>query len=139
MRVRAVCVARGVVYSCAVLLRGCGCCCGGVRVAALAVTGARGVGGVRAAAAWRARWVLVEGRGWRPVVAAGGALCRLCGRRACGPPVPVLEMSLMPPQAVGAVVMAVPPWCLVRVHGVAGGPRGAAARGAVAVLVWRWR
>ena len=56
-----------------------------------------------------------------------------------GSPVPVLEMSLMPPQAVGAVVTAVPPWCVVRVHGVAGGPRGTAARGAVAVLAWRWR
>ena len=35
MRVRAVCAARSVAYSCAVLLRGCGCCCGGVCVATL--------------------------------------------------------------------------------------------------------
>jgi hypothetical protein len=82
---------------------------------------------------------VMEGWGWRPVVAAGGALCRLCGRCACGSPVSVLEMSLMPLQAVGAVVTAVPPWCVVRVYGVADGPRGTAARGAVAVLAWRWR
>ena len=72
-----------------------------------------------------------EGRGWLPVVGAGGV--------CAGSPVPVLEMSLMPPQAVGAVVTAVPPWRVERVHGVAGGPRGTAARGAVAVLAWRWR
>ena len=69
----------------------------------------------------------------------GRGVVSLCGRCACAPPVPVLEMSLMPPQAVGAVVTAVPPWCVVRVHGVAGCPRGTAARGAVAVLAWRWR
>ena len=61
MRVRAVCAARSVAYSCAVLLRGCGCCCGGVCVATLTVTGARGAEGARAAAAWRARWVLWRG------------------------------------------------------------------------------
>ena len=31
------------------------------------------------------------------------------GRRGCAPPVPVLEMSLMPPQVVGALVAAVSP------------------------------
>ena len=44
----------------------------------------------------------------------------------------------MPPQAVGAVVVALSTSCVVRVHGVAGGPRGTAARGAAAVLARRW-
>ena len=92
-----------------------------------------------------------DGHAWRGGCARGGcvvralgamegvrlASCRrcgrgvvsLCGRCACGSPVPVLETSLMPPQAVGAVVMAMPPWCVVRVHGVAGCPLGTAARG----------
>jgi len=49
-------------------------------------------------------------------------------------------MPSMLPQVVGAVVAAVSPLCLVRVHGVAGGPRGTAARSAAAVLgAWRWR
>ena len=93
----------------------------------------------RARVAWRVRaWRL---RGARAGCCGGVRLasCRRCGRVRAGSPVPVLEMSLMPPQAVGAVVTAVPPWCVVRVHGVAGGPRGTAARGAVAVLAWRWR
>ena len=47
----------------------------------------------------------------------------------------------MPPQVVGAVAAAVSLLCVVRAHGVAGGPRGTAtaARGAAAVLAWRWR
>ena len=55
----------------------------------------------------------------------GRGVASLCGGRcACGLPVPMLEVSLMPPQAVGALVTAVPPSRVVRVHGVAGGPRG---------------
>ena len=69
----------------------------------------------------------------------GRGVASLCGRCACGSPVPVLEMALMPPQAVGAVVTAMSPSRVVRVHGVVGGPRGMAARGAAAVLAWRWR
>ena len=75
------------------------------------------------------------------------ASCRSCGRgvasslerRACAPPVPVIGMPLMLPQVVGAVAAAVSPLVLVLVYGVAGGLRGAVARGAAAVLAWRWR
>ena len=69
----------------------------------------------------------------------GRGVASLLGRRACAPPVPVLVMSLMPLRVVGAVVAAVPLLFVVRAHGVAGGPRGTAARGAAAVLAWRWR
>ena len=54
-------------------------------------------------------------------------------------PVSVLEMLLMSPQAVVAVAAAVSPMCLVRAYGAAGAARGAAARGAAAVLAWRCR
>ena len=60
----------------------------------------------RARVAWRVRaWRL---RGARAGCCGGARLgsCRRCGRGARGSPVPVLEMSLMPPQAVGAVVTA---------------------------------
>ena len=67
----------------------------------------------------------------------GQGVALLLRRRACGPPVPVLEMSLMPPQIVSAVAAAVSLLCVVRAHGVAGGPRGVAAPGAAAELPWR--
>ena len=93
----------------------------------------------RARVAWRVRaWRLRGARAGRD----GGvrlASCRMCGRVCAGSPVPVLEMSSMSPQAVGAAVTALPPWRAERVHGVAGGPRGTAGRGAAAVLAWRWR
>ena len=54
------------------------------------------------------------------------------------PPVPVLEMSLMSPQAVVAVAAAVSPAvCVMRAYDAAGAPRAAAARGAAAVWTWR--
>ena len=58
-------------------------------------------------------------------------------RRACAPPVPVREMLLTLPQAVAAVAAAESPSRLARVHGAVGAPRGAAARGAAALLAWR--
>ena len=61
MRARAVCVARKAAWSRVVVLRGCGCCCGGVRGATLTAPGAHVMGSARVAAAWRARWVLWRG------------------------------------------------------------------------------
>ena len=122
------------------------CCCVAVTAAAAACA-LRLARRRRARVAWRVRVRRLRGACAGRHGGVGLASCRrcgrgvvsLCGRSACGSPVPVLEMSLMPPQAVGAVAMAVSPWCVVRVHGVVGCPRGTAARGAVAVLAWRWR
>ena len=100
-----------------------------------------------ACAPWgvRARWV----QGLRAGCPVGGGVgpCRRRGRGvalpgwrcASVPPVPVLEMSSLLPLVLGAVAADVSPRRLVHAHGVAGGVRGTAARGAVAVLAWRWR
>ena len=73
MRARAVCVARKAAWSRVVLPFGCGCCCGGVCVATLPVAGARGVEGARVGGGCVVRALgAVEGRGWLPVVGAGG-------------------------------------------------------------------
>ena len=101
----------------------------------------------RARVSWkvRARWLHGARAGCQGGVrlascpSCGRGVASLLRRRACAPPVPVLETSLMPPQVVGAVAVAVSLLCVVRAHGVAGGPRGTAARGAAAVLAWRWR
>jgi hypothetical protein len=61
MRARAVCAACRAACARVVLPCGCGCCCGGVCAATLAASGVRAVGGARAVAARRARWV--PGRG----------------------------------------------------------------------------
>ena len=63
-----------------------------------------------------------------------GALLFSCKRgmvlrreqRARAPPVPVLEMSLMSPQAFVAVAAAVSPVCVMRAYGAAGAPRAVA-------------
>ena len=60
-------------------------------------------------------------------------------RRARAPPVPVLELPLMSPQTAVAVAAAESPLCLAHAHGAVGAPRGAATRGAAAVLAWRCR
>ena len=58
----------------------------------------------------RARWVQRGGGGLAcPSCERGVALLR--ERRACAPPVPVLEMPPMPPQAAGAVAAAESPLC----------------------------
>ena len=101
----------------------------------------------RARMSWkvRARWLHGARAGCQGGVrlascpSCGQVVASLLRRRACALPGPVLEMSLMPPQVVGAVAAAVSLLCVVRAHGVAGGPRGTAARGAAAVLAWRWR
>ena len=122
-------------------------CCS-VATAAAAVACALRLSRRRARVSWkvRERWLHGARAGCRGGVRL--ASCPSCGRsvvpllrrRVCAPPVPVLlEMSLMPPQVVGAVAAAMSPLCLVHAHGVAGGPRGMAARGAAAVLAWRWR
>ena len=121
-------------------------CCP-VAAAAAAAACALRLSRCRARVPWkvRARWLrgaragCQGGVGLASCHSCGRGVASLLGRRACAPPVPVLEMSLMPPQVVGAVVAAVSPLCVVRAHGVAGGPRGTAARGAAAVLAWRWR
>ena len=119
--------------------------CGCVRRARRVAAGAAAAACVLRLSRWRAR-VAWRVRAWRLRGARAGrdggvrlASCRMCGRVCAGSPVPVLEMSSMSPQAVGAAVTALPPWRAERVHGVAGGPRGTAGRGAAAVLAWRWR
>ena len=95
---------------------GCGCCCCGgvVCVATLTTPGARVVGSARAAAEWCAR--LVPGRGevgflsWLRAGRCAAARAACVRPSSCLLSVPaVLEMSLMPPQVVGAVVGAVSP------------------------------
>ena len=120
------------------LLCSCGRCCGGVCAATLVAVGARAVGGARAVDAGRACWVSCGGRG-RPVPSPWA------GRGATG-----LAVCVRPPCSCARdVVVAAAgvrrrgrsrvPRRLVHAHGVAGGARGTAARGAVAVLAWRWR
>ena len=132
------CVRREVWRLRVLLSCGCGCRCGGVCAATLAMPGARAVQSARATAACVRALGAKEGGG-SPVLAASGAY-RCCASGVyAAPPVPVLEMPLMPPQVVGAVAATESPLCSVHARGVASAPRGAAARGAAAVLAWRWR
>ena len=114
--------------------RACACCChvAAVDAAVRVRCGSRDVRRAGGAQCDRGGWCNEGGASARFCCRHGAAPCR--ERRACGPPVPVREMLLMLPQAVVAVAAAEPPLRLVRVHGVVGAPRGAAARGAAVVL-----
>ena len=94
---------------------------------------------------WRARvaWRL---RAWRLRGARAGcrgevrlASCCRCGRRARGFPCSCARDVVDAAAGRRRRGHGLPPWRVERVHGVAGGPRGTAARGAAVVLAWRWR
>ena len=91
-----------------VLPCGCGCCCGGVCVATLTTTSAcrrgcaaRRLHGARAGCHGGVRLASCR--------SCGRGVVSLLGRCACAPPVPVLEMSLVPLYCV--LVFPCVLWC----------------------------
>ena len=93
-------------------------CCP-VAAAAAAAACALRLSRCRACLPWRvrARWLRGVRAGCQGGVrfvscpSCGRGVASLLERRACAPPVPVLGMSLMPPQVVGAVAAAMSPLC----------------------------
>jgi hypothetical protein len=121
-------------------------CCPVAAAAAAAVCALR-LSRRRARVPWgvRARWL----HGARAGCPVGGGVGFLSSPWA-GRGTTVLAVCVRPPCSCARDVVdaaagvrrrgrsRVPRW-LVRAHGVAGGTRGTAARGAAAVLAWRWR